>query len=178
MNKNKKTGIILGILAVVVILVCFLTTNVDGTGKKESIKGATTAEEIMQNAQNEADSVLDDERVSLNSISVDEYLNIYSGDSNALIFVGSDSCPYCAIAKPIIENLAYKYDLDIYFLNSGNFADDDESKFIKSNEYFSSGFGIPMLLYVGNNELINMVDGLTDTEHYVDFLSVNEIISE
>lgn len=178
MDKNKKVSIILGVVAIVVILICFLTSNVDGTGKKESIKGATTTEEIMQNAQNEAAVILEEERVSLSDIAVEDYLDFYSGDSNTLVFVGSESCPYCAIAKPIIEHLAYEYDLDVRFLNTANFSGDDESNFINSNEVFSSGFGIPILLYVGNDELIDMVDGLTDTEHYIEFLTTNKIITK
>lgn len=178
MDKNTKTSIVLGVIAVIVILMCFLVSNVDDTGNKESIKGAVSAEQIMSNAQNEAAAIADNERTKLISIGVDEYLQFYSDDDKTLIFVGSGSCPYCAIAKPIVEHFAYEYDMDIYFLDTGNFSGNDESDFVSSNDYFSSGFGIPMLLYVGNNELIDIVDGLVDTEHYMEFFTINKIVIE
>lgn len=178
MDKNKKVSIILGVVATIVVLISFFTANVEGNGSNSSIKGAMSADQIMSNAQSEAAAVIDSERADLISIGVDEYLQFYSDDSKKLIFVGSGSCPYCAIAKPIIEHLAYEYDIDIYFLDTGNFSGNDESDFVNSNDYFSSGFGIPMLLYVGNNELVDIVDGLVDTAHYMEFLTINKIVTE
>lgn len=174
MNKNSKTGIILGVVAVIVVLLSFLLTTVDGTGSGSS----ASIQQIIANAQQESAAVIEEERKELIEISVDQYLEYYEGSEEKLIMVGSSQCGYCAIAQPIIENLAYKYNINIYYLDAATFSDDDESKFVKSNEYFNAGFGTPMLIYVGNKKLIDIVDGLVDTDSYLEFLKNNKLINE
>ena len=174
---EKKKGIVLGILVIVVVLFAFFTTNVEEK-KEKANKSAYTPEEIMKKAQRESYNIPSNERVKLKSINIDEYLKIYHDDEKSLVFVGSSSCPYCSIARPIIENFAYKYRLTIYYLNTAKFEDDDESKFIKSDDYFEEGFGVPMLLYVGNKKIIDIADGLFDTEHYLEFFKENDLVRE
>lgn len=171
---EKKTGIILGILAIVVVGIAFFTSN---TGDTKEVK-QYTPEEIMKRAQNEASAISSNERANLITIDVDKYLNLYSGEENSLVFIGTGDCPYCAIARPIIENFAYKYKLSIYYLNTGEFDVDAQNKFVNSDEYFESGFGVPMLLYVGDGKIIDMVDGLYDTEHYLEFFKENKLVIE
>ena len=64
----------------------------------------------------------------------------------------------------------------MYYLNTDNFSGEDQNNFIASNEEFSTGYGTPMLLVVGNGTIKNQVDGLTDRTHYIAFLQLNEFI--
>ena len=50
------------------------------------------------------------------------------------------------------------------------------NKGIVSDEFFKEGYGTPILLVVGEGKIIDKVDGLTDSAHYVDFFKRNEFI--
>ena len=175
---EKKTSIILGVLVLVVLIISFFASSGNGSGGKNDDNTSLNPNDIMANAQKESNSISSDERVKLSIIDVDKYLKFYNDDEGTLVFVGTDDCPYCAIAKPIIENFAYKYELTIYYLNTGILDSEAYEKLINSDEYFASGFGVPMLLYVGDGKIIDMVDGLYDTKHYLDFFKENNLVIE
>ena len=84
------------------------------------------------------------------------------------------------MGQPSIGIYSYElfkdYDVQIYYLNTDDFSDEDNSKFIKYNNDWSDGYGTPMLLLVGDNKIIDIVDGATDTEHYIEFLKGHDLI--
>lgn len=173
--KNKKTITIIGIILLVVLLVigCLVGGEKDNSSSDNLSNDPQT---IMSNAQKESNAVQDDEKVELNEISVDQYLDYYNGKEPKLVLVARPTCGYCQIAEPIIQKLIKDYNLELYYLNTDNLEGSDSAKFTQSNEKFSDGFGTPMLLVVGNKKIIDMVDGLTDTAHYTEFLKDNKFI--
>lgn len=178
MNK-KITNIILAIVAIVIIVLCFFAT---GDIKKEGLGISTNgddAQSIIQRAEAESNAVVDNERKEFAESSVEHYLSIYNAtDKKRLILVGSPSCGYCQVAEPIIQNIAYKYDIKIYYLDVSKFSGDDETKFIESDEMFASGFGTPMLLLVSEGKIHDSVDGLTDTAGYMEFFTRHGYVNE
>jgi len=178
MEKNQKylAGISVLLLVVLIIISCFVGDKNNNSTSKSNNSNEENPQVIIENAQKESSSVKEEERKELPEIKMDTYLDYYSGEEKKLVLLARHTCSYCQIAEPIIENLAYKYDLDISYLNTEKFKDDDESKLVKSDEFFSNGFGTPLLLIVGENKIIDKVDGATDTAHYTDFLKVNGYI--
>ena len=169
--KNKEIFIVFGIIVIALILVIALGKD---SNKKEKLED--NQEIILERAQEESASVKDTEKKQLEEIDVTRYLDYYGGEESKLVLVARPTCHYCQIAEPIIQNLAYKYDINIYYLNTDNFKDDDEEKFKSSNEMFTGGFGTPLLLNIGTNKIIDTVDGLTDSEHYIKFFKDNGYI--
>ena len=167
--KKKIFGIVGIILLIVLIIIC---CSIKPDKDNESYAG----EEIITNATAEALKVKEDEMKEFTSINVDEYLNIYNGEEKTLVLVARPTCQYCQIAEPILHNIAYKYNLNINYLNTDEFQEEDSSKFIGSNSFFSSGFGTPMLLIVSNGKINDIFDGVTDTKHYIEFLKTNSFI--
>ena len=179
--ENKKTNITLIVVTIVVVIICFFATSgikKDGNNTTSSNE-ETSADVIIQNAQNESAAISEDEMKDFTETSVDNYLNLYNAtDKKRLVLVASPSCGYCQIAEPIIQNIAYKYNIKIYYLDSSAFSSEDQTKFIESDEAFASGFGTPMLLLVSDGKIHDSVDGLTDTEGYMEFFTNNGYISE
>lgn len=176
--KDKKMSIILGVVAVVIVIVCCVATSgikKEGTGLSS---GADEMNSIVYRAQSESAAVADDERKANIDINVDEYLDIYNGSDKKVVLLASPSCGYCTIAEPIIQNIAYKYNIDIHYLNAGEFDSDAQSKFVASDDIFAAGYGTPMLLLVSEGKIHDYVDGLTDTEGYMTFFEENGYISE
>lgn len=175
MKENKKLAIILIIVIVLLVIVsaCIGGKSKSSTPNKSS---STDAETILTNAQNESSAVKDKEKKDFTQINVDKYLEYYAGSENKIVLLARPTCHYCQIAEPIIQNVAYKYDIDINYLNTDNFSDDDQKKFINSDDTFKNGYGTPYLMIVANNKIVDSVDGVTDTNHYEEFFKKNGYI--
>lgn len=178
MEKNQKImiGVLIGILVVVLGISFFVGDNGESTKKSSSTTLSEDANTIMENAQRESESISENAKKDLKEISVSDYLNYYKEGEHKIVLLARPTCGYCQIAEPIIQNVAHEYDLEINYINTDNFAGDDEKNLIESDEYFSNGFGTPLLLVVGENKIIDKVDGLTDRAHYVEFFKTNEFI--
>lgn len=175
--KNNKIWVI-GIVAlsVILLIVSFcIGENDEGNGKDEE-NYSEDVQRIIKNAQAESAAVRDDEKGEFAYINVDEYLNLYAADSKTLVLLARPTCGYCEVAEPIIRNIIFVYNLDIKYLNTDEFTEDTQRQFVNSNERFKTGYGTPLLMLVGNNSIIDIVDGLTDNAGYMEFLQKNEII--
>lgn len=171
-----KTMIIIAGVAVV-CLISFLVSS-QANNSEGNTNDNSSSSSIIEKAQSESAAVNDSEMKDFSQIDVDRYLDMYTGKENKVVLVARPTCSYCQIAEPIIKNIAYKYDIEVNYLNTDDFADDDESIFIQSDELFSEGYGTPMLLLISNNEIVDKVDGLADMDGYLDFFKRNNIISE
>lgn len=174
--KKKKTLTIIGVALLVILLVigCFVGTD-DKTGGTAT-KLSNDPQQVFTNAQNESNAVKDNEQGELTEIKIDTYLDYYNGNENKLVLIARPTCGYCQIAEPIIRKIIKDYDIEINYLNTDDLSGDDTVKFTSSDAEFSNGFGTPMLLVVGNGKIVDKVDGLTDTAHYVDFIKTNNFI--
>lgn len=164
---NKKVFGIIGVILIIVLLIASCSLS----PKEES---DTT--DTLTIATKEAASIKEEEKKEFTNINIDEYINAYNGEEKTLVLVARPTCHYCQIVEPILHNIAYKYSININYLDTDDFQEDDFQKFIESNEYFSEGFGTPMLLVVSNGTINDMVDGVTDTKHYIEFLKEYKFI--
>ena len=170
MKDNKYLKI--AIVAIVIIGLVTATFFVGGSNSEsEGSNNTFDPEVILANAKAESEAVKEEEKKAYTKISVAQYLDYYAGSEAKLILVGHDGCPYCQIANPILQNLAYKYDIEINYLDTDEFTDETQTAFVQSDEFFSSGFGTPLLFIVQNNTIVDVVDGLVDTALYTDFLT-------
>ena len=172
-NKNK---LIIPVLIGIVVVGLFILTMFIGEKDYQSISSEDPSV-IIKNAENESASISEREMKELESISVTKYLEFYKSSNQTIIFLGRPTCPYCEIAKPIIGKIAKEYKLNIYYLNTDEFSNDDNVEFVRHNELFSEGYSTPMLLIISNNEIVTYHEGLTDTEHYLRFFETNKLIN-
>lgn len=169
--KNKILTITIIILVVgVIMLSAFINPN-----KMESIK-EETREEIVERASNESSSITEEEKKEFIDIDVDTYLKYYKGSKKKIILMARHTCQYCQVAEPILQKIAKDYSLNIYYLNTEQVDTEDQEKLLSSNELFQSGFGTPFLVIVQNEKIINHINGLTDTNHYLQAFKDSKII--
>lgn len=175
--KNNKILVILGIvLAVILIIICSMVGTDSNNTKTDKVM--EDGQTIVTNAQKESEAVKDEEKKEFTQINVDKYLEYYAGEENKIILVARPTCHYCQIAEPILQNISFKYNIEINYLNTDEFSDDDQTKFINSDDTFKDGFGTPFLLIVSNNKIVSSVNGLTDEAHYISFFKNNGFINE
>ena len=173
--KSKSLWIIGGITLAVVLLIVSFNIQEENPGEDLSQYSAEV-QEIIRNAMSESEAVKEDEKGEFTNINVDEYLELYGAEYNSLVLLGRPTCSFCQIAEPIIRKIVKIYSLDIKYLNTDEFTAEGQAKFVQSNEIFNEGFGTPLLLLVGNNEIVDIVDGLVDNAHYMQFLQDNGFI--
>ena len=171
MKKWKIIGIAVFVIALVVLSFT-VSSNKKGTSVNTS---ASESDKIVQNAQTEAASITEDEEKDPIYIDVSTYLDYREDSTPRIILIERPTCGYCQIAEPIINNIAYEYDLDIHYLNTDDFTDEDFTSLVESDEKFTS-FGTPYLFIVHDGEIVAEVDGLTDHDHYIYFFQENGFI--
>ena len=176
MKENKKIVVYILIGLFIIILGFSFVVGSDKNTSSNNDTYSNNPNQIIANAQKESENVKDSEKKELTEINVDTYLEYYKSSDSKLILVARPTCQYCQIAEPIIQNIAYEKNIEINYLNTDNFKDDDESRFVKSDEYFNEGFGTPLLLVVKDNKIIDKVDGLTDKAHYIEFFQKHGFI--
>ena len=80
--------------------------------------------------------------------------------------------------EPIVRNIIYEYGVTVNYLNTDELDDDGQAKLIESDDYFSEGYGTPLLLVVKDDEIVDIQEGYTDKDTTVNFLTDNGFISE
>lgn len=176
MNSSKKYLWIVLVGIILILLIIASSVGNKDSKRESSNKLSENVEEILSNAQKESSNVKEEEKKDLPEINMDTYLEYYNGEDKKIVLIARPTCSYCQVAEPIIKKVAKDYDLPIDYLNTDNFQDEDTQKLINSDEFFKEGYGTPILLVIGQGKIIDKVDGLTDSAHYIDFFKKNEFI--
>lgn len=188
-DRNKKivTGIVVAVGVILVCALCYFASsavsakagdNYSESDNSSSTTSGSSASDMTSRAQEESAKVPDDEKKDFNDIDMDEYLDLYDGSKNSIVLFSRPTCGYCQIAEPILHHIAYQYKLTINHVNTDEMSSDDETKLVESDDYFSDGFGTPLLVVVSNGEIVDMVSGLVDTDSYVKFFTDNGFIDK
>lgn len=147
----------LAVLAIVVILTIVIKpSNSEYSNLMNNSAGTQTTTNTGAD-----ENIPEDKRKELNSINIDQYLEMLKGEETKIIYIGRPTCSHCVKQKPVMENIAFEYDVTINYLNTDELDDDGISKLISSNEYFSDGFGTPLTLIVKDNKIVDKVEGET-----------------
>lgn len=173
-NDKKKNIIKIVSLALIVIIICAICffaslSKEEKYSSSSSENLSSEGTDVLETATKEAGEISDDERVEAKSITIDDYLGLYSASENSIVLLSRPSCQYCKIAMPILENIIYKYNVEINYVNLDSITDDDKTSLFNSNSYFSDGISTPLLLVVGKNTITDKVEGLITSESYQAF---------
>lgn len=174
MNKGLKIGLIVVGVVILLVLIFILGSKNEGPTSPDGL--SNNPDVILANAEKESAEVTEDQMGDFVDVDVNTYLSYYAGSEAKVILLARPTCHYCTIAEPILHKLVKDYNLEINYLNPDNFTEEDQTNFVQSDEEFSEGFGTPFLFIVRDNQIVDKVDGLTDTAHYIYFFQVNGYI--
>ena len=138
----------------------------------------TTTSSANNSSSNDSSDISEDEQGDLNEIGIDEYLDLLKGDEASIIYVARPTCHYCQEMEPIVKNIVYEYGIEVNYLNTDELDDEGQSKLIKSDDYFSEGYGTPLLLVVKDDEIVDIQEGLNNKDTTVNFFKDNGLIEE
>ena len=85
-----------------------------------------------------------------------------------IIFIGRDDCSHCVTYKPIIIEVAIKYGLTIYYINTNNITSIDE--FNELLTFFDTN-ATPTTAIVSGGRIIDKHIGNMDQNSLIEFLN-------
>ncbi len=176
---SKKVALIVVGLIIFFGLIFYLSTL---SGKGQYQEPVSENENYdMTDVGAESSSISEDEMKDLKEISVDDYLSLKESDEKySVIYIGRPTCSHCTVQLPIMKHMAYKYNIEINYLNTDNFDSEgkDATKLQKSDDYFSEGWGTPLVLIVKDDEIVEYSEGETSIARLTELFKKYEIISE
>ena len=111
------------------------------------------------------------------TITLDDYLEIIKEDGYHFMFIGSDTCGYCTQFKESINETLKDYNYNVYYLNIGNFSEEDVTKLYETDSYFTENtWGTPLNFLYKDGERIDVLSGYVDANELTNFLQENKVI--
>lgn len=143
-------------------------------------QGYTDREGLFQFLQEggmiDKDEVLEANDAHLTKIDYNGYDAAINSDTDKLIVVAQTSCSYCELAKPVLNQIAKEYEIEINWMDITTFSDEEQSKVTDSLDIFNEEFGTPLIMIVKNKKVVDSIQGFENKEKYVTFLKDNEFI--
>lgn len=181
-KRNKIFTIVaVSVLVLAIILSCVVSNkdakynkNANTNQTNNSTSGTTGTGGVSE----ESASIKDEERKELNTIGIDDYLTLLAGEEPAIVYIARPTCSHCENQKPIMENLVYKYDVKINYLNTDELDSDGMVKLQSSDDFFNEGWGTPTTLIVKGGKIIDAIAGETSGQSLVELFKKYGIINE
>ena len=180
MDSKKKEQIKNATIIILVLVIVFGGSFLASEVKSDKSKSNNTTPTNKQenNTTSNDDEISEDKQAELNSIDIDKYLSLKKGNDKSIIYISRPTCHYCQQEDPIIKNIVYETKVTVNYLNTDELDDDGNSKLIKSDDYFSEGYGTPLLLVVQKNKIVDKIEGLTSKGNIVSFFKKYGFINE
>ena len=110
------------------------------------------------------------EAYKFTDITIDEYLELMNSEDKKVVYVARPTCSYCQLESPIIKKIGSKYNLEIYYLNTEGFFDNEKQSLSKTLENQKSklhkelqGKTLNAILSDVKAALTNSVDALSES---------------
>lgn len=108
-------------------------------------------------------------------MTVDEYVTFYNSNNEGIIYITEEK----AIMKDEFEEVIGKNFEDkkikVYELDLTDASGDEKQKFIDANEFTDEQYVIPMLIYVKDGIIIDVIEGYVPDYVMLDFITKNNI---
>lgn len=170
-EKIKSATIVVLVLIIVFGASYFASELQECDGSKSTTASSTDSTTSSTNSD-----ISEEEQGDLKEIDIDEYLDLKEGSEASIIYIARPTCHYCQEMEPIVRNIVYEYDVEVNYLNTDELDDEGQAKLIESDDYFSEGYGTPLLLVVQDDEIVDILEGLSEKDATVEFLRDNGFI--
>lgn len=176
--EKLKSATIVVLILIIVFGASYFTSELqecDNGGSSTTTSSTNNSSNDSSDSSSTSD-IPEDEQGELNDIDIDEYLDLKEGSDASIIYIARPTCHYCQEMEPIVRNIVYEYGVKVNYLNTDELDDEGQSKLIKSDDYFSEGYGTPLLLVVKDDEIVDIQEGLSTKDATVNFFKDNGFI--
>lgn len=131
------------------------------------------------------------DEIAYKTTTVDQYIKKVNSKDLTLAIIGEDSCSYCKMLLPVINEIAKNKNIDIYYFNKTTMSDSDFNTLTNINftipakctttgedTQMNRGFAKPMALITQNGELKDCILGYYDYDTYVSKLKEAGILED
>lgn len=178
-NVEKiKSATIVVLILIIVFGASYFTSELQECENGGSTTTTSDTSSSSTDTTSTSSDIPEDEQGDLNEIDIDEYLDLKKGSKASIIYIGRPTCHYCQQMEPIVKNIVYEYGIKVNYLNTDELDDEGQADLIESDDYFSEGYGTPLLLVVKDDEIVDIQEGYTDKDTTVNFLKDNGFIDE
>lgn len=108
-------------------------------------------------------------------MTVDEYVSFYNSNNQGIIYVTKDDAVMNNEFQEVIRKNFEGKKIEVYKLNLTEVSGDEEQKFIDANEFTDEQYVIPMLIYVKEGSIVDVVDGYVPDYIMSEFIITNNI---
>lgn len=113
-----------------------------------------------------------EEEGSLQTVTMNEYLDIIKKDGLHFMFVGSENCGYCKMFKEEIAKFYEEYKINMYYLDLSTIEEEGYEKLLESDTYFATEqWGTPTTMIYYNGQRVEMISGYVDKDTIVSKLN-------
>ncbi|NLL01997.1 MAG: thioredoxin family protein [Mollicutes bacterium] len=101
-----------------------------------------------------------------------EYKKLVDAKKITMAVFGYESCGYCKLYKPVFNEVAIEYKLNIYYFDSATFNETEYKKIMNSGlkipksctdtgkeQRLSDGFGTPLTIFTKNGKIVDCISG-------------------
>ena len=178
-KEQIKNATIIILVLVIVFGGSFLASEMTFDKSKSNNTTPTNNNQKDTTTNSDDDTeISEDKQAELNSIDIDKYLSLKKGSDKSIIYISRPTCHYCQQEDPIMKNIVYETKITVNYLNTDELDDDGNTKLIKSDDYFSEGYGTPLILVVQKNKIVDKIEGLTSKEDIVSFFKKYDFIKD
>ena len=177
--KKIKSATIVVLILIIVFGASYFTSELqecDNGGSTTTSSNDSSSTGSSSSSSTSTSDIPEDEQGELTSIDIDDYLDLKEGSDASIIYIARPTCHYCQEMEPIVRNIVYEYGVKVNYLNTDELDDEGQSKLIKSDDYFSEGYGTPLLLVVKDDEIVDIQEGLSTKDATVNFFKDNGFI--
>lgn len=131
---------------------------------------------LQDNGVISKDEKLESVDANLNKIDYAKYDEVINSEEEQIVVIAQTGCTYCESAKPVLNSMAEKYDLDINWLNITDLSEEEQTNIMNSLDIFSEDFGTPLVMIVKNKKVVDSTTGFESQEQYENFFKKNGFI--
>lgn len=114
---------------------------------------------------------------TLVEVDIDNYLKLIKSKGNHIVFIGRETCSWCQKYKPVMTNVAKKYDITLYYIDTYKFEGEDWNNFTASESYLTDNqWGTPLTFLYSDGKLVDTIGGYVDESGVYEFLVKNGVI--
>lgn len=125
-------------------------------------------------------TVDDSELTSINFVEYDDFMSKLESGEKAIFVLGQTTCGYCTMYKPVINEVASNYDVEFNYININTLEQEQYSNLKDSIDYLKENddWGTPLTLVIEDNKVVDKINGYTEKDEVVEFLTKNGFIEE
>ena len=126
-------------------------------------------------------NIIPDDEVYYKTVSTyKEYMALVNSKKITMAIFGRNSCSWCNKYKPVYNEVAFKYNLDIYYFDSDSYNKTEYNKIMNSGLMIpaecnskgkdiklSDGFGTPLTLFTKEGKTVACIGGYVDKDALV-----------